>query len=567
MKKKLIHYGVSFAVLCSLLLVFGGCSLPTDDTTSVARSVNKFVAESDRSNNLGDRIKYSVTFGDCDFYYIYLGEMKNIPLYSFPTESHNGMSSSYSVTVNETTKEYTERIVSDERQLTLSVVDNYTISSTTGGKFSLGFNGKLGGDPYGGSVGLGFTIEDYWGEIESGTIGGGTQRTTSLTDTVKYGTEYTNSDLRSRTWNLTKNDKAGYYRYTLFSASDVYLYIIRDRSKPDELFYEFREHVKQGVKFWELDYSANPSFSKTDESRFEFDLAMLDELRNPENYIPEYDITQLSVLTFNSNGGSQVPDQTILLHGTAVKPANPTRNGFAFDGWYSDPELKNLYNFATPVIGILTLHAKWYEIHTVSFNANGGSGTLPFAQTATVGSSITLPNGTGLSRSEHALIGWNTNDLGTGTYYSAGSSYTPMGDVTLFAVWTRTVFSKEAKSRNFTLGDRAELWDILSPVDVKFDIQKLRSAGYTHFKISLGYKAKQTFLLAIEARLWVEIRNRNGDQYISTVFVPAKSWKDYSLNGTVSLDNFDNSLSVRWADGSGGTVEVGDRVIKIEASK
>ena len=62
--------------------------------------------------------------------------------------------------------------------------------------------------------------------------------------------------------------------------------------------------------------------------------------------------------------------------------------------------------------------------YTVTFNANGAtSGTAPTAQTASSGSSITLPNGSGLTKSGYTFGGWNTNTEGAGTNYSTGSSY------------------------------------------------------------------------------------------------------------------------------------------------
>jgi uncharacterized protein YjdB len=79
-------------------------------------------------------------------------------------------------------------------------------------------------------------------------------------------------------------------------------------------------------------------------------------------------------------------------------------------------------------------------IVSVNFNANNGSGTVPSTQTASVGSNITLPDSSGLSRSGYAFGGWNTNTSGTGTTYRAGDSYTVTGNVTLYAKWDIATF-------------------------------------------------------------------------------------------------------------------------------
>ena len=78
------------------------------------------------------------------------------------------------------------------------------------------------------------------------------------------------------------------------------------------------------------------------------------------------------------------------------------------------------------------------ETYTVTFGLNGGSGTVPSPITGKYGYSITLPGGNGLSKSGYTFGGWNTEASGTGTNYSAGSSYTVYGSRTLYAKWNTT---------------------------------------------------------------------------------------------------------------------------------
>jgi uncharacterized repeat protein (TIGR02543 family) len=87
--------------------------------------------------------------------------------------------------------------------------------------------------------------------------------------------------------------------------------------------------------------------------------------------------------------------------------------------------------------------------YTVTFNSNGGSGTAPAAQTVNAGSSITLPSGSGLTRSGYIFGGWNTNALGTGTNYDADSIFIPSGTTTLYAKWNRDSSTKEITSLQF----------------------------------------------------------------------------------------------------------------------
>lgn len=69
-------------------------------------------------------------------------------------------------------------------------------------------------------------------------------------------------------------------------------------------------------------------------------------------------------VTCESNGGSTVPSQTVKYNETANKPADPTKSGYTFAGWYTEEKLTNKYDFATPVTGNITLYAKWTRNYT-----------------------------------------------------------------------------------------------------------------------------------------------------------------------------------------------------------
>ena len=65
-------------------------------------------------------------------------------------------------------------------------------------------------------------------------------------------------------------------------------------------------------------------------------------------------------VSFNTNGGGSIADLMITTSGTAAsRPANPTRNSYVFDYWYTDAGFTVPYYFATPVTGNITLYAKW----------------------------------------------------------------------------------------------------------------------------------------------------------------------------------------------------------------
>ena len=69
-------------------------------------------------------------------------------------------------------------------------------------------------------------------------------------------------------------------------------------------------------------------------------------------------------VTFESNGGSKIDAQEIEDGAKATKPTDPTKEGYTFDGWYSDKDLKTAFDFATAIEKDTTLYAKWTEKST-----------------------------------------------------------------------------------------------------------------------------------------------------------------------------------------------------------
>ena len=65
------------------------------------------------------------------------------------------------------------------------------------------------------------------------------------------------------------------------------------------------------------------------------------------------------VVTFDSNGGSKVDSQKVEKGERLKEPQKPTRKGYTFGGWFSDQELRQVWDFAEPISSDITLYAKW----------------------------------------------------------------------------------------------------------------------------------------------------------------------------------------------------------------
>ncbi len=79
-------------------------------------------------------------------------------------------------------------------------------------------------------------------------------------------------------------------------------------------------------------------------------------------------------VSFNAGEGSKVDFQTTTANGSVAKPADPTREGYTFAGWYTDEACTEAYDFSVAVTADMTLYAKWIK-NAVAPDGNGGSGS------------------------------------------------------------------------------------------------------------------------------------------------------------------------------------------------
>ncbi len=90
--------------------------------------------------------------------------------------------------------------------------------------------------------------------------------------------------------------------------------------------------------------------------------------------------------------------------------------------------------------------------YTITYNANGAeTGTVPTDSAAyEEGNTVTVLGNTGeLTKTNYILPGWNTRADGSGTTYTAGSTFTiGDADITLYALWSfETIIYNDCYSR------------------------------------------------------------------------------------------------------------------------
>ncbi len=144
-----------------------------------------------------------------------------------------------------------------------------------------------------------------------------------------------------------------------------------------------------------------------------------------------------NVVSFDSQGGGTVPNQTIDYDDTATEPTEPTKSGYTFEGWFSAPTAGTEWDFTTDtVVTSLTLYGQWTIVtYTVSYDSQGGSAVA--SESVNYGGLATEP--TDPTRTGYTFDDWYS--ASSGGFVWDFTSNTITADKTLYAAWTPIDYS------------------------------------------------------------------------------------------------------------------------------
>jgi len=143
------------------------------------------------------------------------------------------------------------------------------------------------------------------------------------------------------------------------------------------------------------------------------------------------------MVSFASNGGSSVIPISDVPHGSTItKPADPTRSGFKFDGWFRNSGLTQPWSWSTDTVTeYLILYARWVE--------DTGGGELDVSGLMTA----------------YVAAGFEILD------------YTEIGDAINFTVWKDAFIPISAQVNIFgTVADAEWLYDMTASMLPFFDL-------------------------------------------------------------------------------------------------
>ena len=187
--------------------------------------------------------------------------------------------------------------------------------------------------------------------------------------------------------------------------------------------------------------------------------------------MPEHDVTvyakwtagESGKIVFETNGGSAVGELTGVVGQRVSQPEPPTKYGYVFGGWYSDPDFTKLYAFGTFTSGTTTLYARWTKdtgFSYVTYELNGSKTDVPVHS----GDKATAPD-----LGEDVVSKWYTDVNYTNEY---NFNLPVNADITLFGV----AYTKGLQfSDNSVTGYDGNSKQILIPS--KYDGKKITTVG------------------------------------------------------------------------------------------
>lgn len=198
------------------------------------------------------------------------------------------------------------------------------------------------------------------------------------------------------------------------------------------------------------------------------------ENNTPTEYTATWSINKVNIY-FAQNGGTYVSSQTIDYGSKAIKPADPSKYGYTFIGWYTDSTYERAVDWENDTYKVsTTLYPLYKKSSYVTFNSNGGSAVS--ARYVDYGKKLEKPEDP--TRNGYTFDKWYKDEGLTDEYdFDAVLE----GDITLYAGWTANTY---AITYNYD-GGTPEVSNKTSykPSDETF---VLNSAKKTHYNF-LGY--------------------------------------------------------------------------------
>ena len=262
---------------------------------------------------------------------------------------------------------------------------------------------------------VGYTFAGWW----TSASGGSQKSASSIVDTLSNQTLYAHWNANYYTVKLDPN--GGYVSSTSFSV------------RYDSTYNCLPVPTRTGYRFdgWYTEAQGGDQVKNTDK------VTITSELKLYAHWIAGAYTVQ-----FDPKGGVVDPATMTVTYDSAYGTLpTPNREGYSFDGWYSNSSYEDKYKIteSTPVKTAFNhnLYAKWTaNTYAVSFDVNTGEGTFDDISVTYDAAYGTLPTP---SKSGYAFVGWFTSAVG-GNEVKSTTIVQTASDHTLYAKWTANTY-------------------------------------------------------------------------------------------------------------------------------
>ncbi len=265
--------------------------------------------------------------------------------------------------------------------------------------------------------------------------------------------------------------------------------------------------------------------------------------RRDEAEIPVND--DIFTVTFNSNGGTDIPSQQIEYGGIAQMPEAPVRSGYIFVGWYTDNNtFRNMFLFGEngdKITQNITLNAQWLEDNPELYRAEYALSEIVIGYADGDNSKHVTRDLTLQENSGGTAITWTSSN--PGVVSTAGRVNRPQGSDTDVTLTAAVSTGNASRSREFTVKvihahtrQREEIHNST--------IADIENMNVSNDELYISYNSDRTQVTNIEGK-YSDIVIENADDALDAV---------YGVRSILGLSNPYEELesSVTTSDSYGG---------------
>ena len=139
----------------------------------------------------------------------------------------------------------------------------------------------------------------------------------------------------------------------------------------------------------------------------------------------------LYTVSFETNWSEWTIDAEQIEYKSTITEPTKQREGYTLEGWFTDSDFQNMYDFDTPITAPITLYANW-TINTYTITYSTTYGVAPEAKTVEWGSKLTEDDLAEIEAEGWVFNGWKIGD--TGTYATTETTVTD--NIILTADWS-----------------------------------------------------------------------------------------------------------------------------------